>query len=171
MRGGVGSTQGKRVVELMSVKPILIIADDDDDAREMLASLLAEHGYVTRHARDGRDALMLLGALDGAPAILLLDLLMPMSGFEVLDVLANLGRSRDVPVLVLSALAPPADLPFGVDGYLPKPINPELLLQMLESLASAREPATPRPGDAAPAITRVHEGEAARRRESTNTVR
>lgn len=127
----------------MSRKPILIIADDDDDAREMLAALLAEHGYTTRVARDGRDALMLLGALDGAPAILLLDLLMPMSGFEVLDVLANLGRSRDVPILVLSALAPPADLPFGVDGYLPKPIDPDLLLRTLESLAQNQPPPNP----------------------------
>jgi CheY-like chemotaxis protein len=128
------------VVKLMSLKPILIIADDDDDAREMLAALLTEHGYVTRTARDGRDALMLLGALDGAPAVLLLDLLMPMSGFEVLDVLANLGRSREVPVLVLSALAPPADLPFGVAGYLPKPIDPDLLVRTLESLAPPSGP-------------------------------
>jgi two-component system phosphate regulon response regulator PhoB len=155
----------------MSLKPILIIADDDDDAREMLAALLAEHGYVTRPARDGRDALMLLGALDGAPAILLLDLLMPMSGFEVLDVLANLGRSRDVPVLVLSALAPPVDLPFGVDGYLPKPIDPDLLVRTIESLSRPYGASAPRRGDATPAVSRAHDVDTAHRAEPRNSVR
>jgi CheY-like chemotaxis protein len=119
----------------MSRERIVIVADDDENIRETVTTLLSEEGYETRAASEGREALMALDSLNGARCVLILDLLMPkMSGFEVLDVLSNMRRLPDVPVIVCSGVEPPKTLPDGVHQFITKPISFDALLMSLETL-------------------------------------
>ena len=83
--------------------PRVLVVDDDSGIRRYLATLLPSLGYEMVEASSGEQALEQLRARS-APAIVLLDLLMPgMSGLEVLD-----GLRRDhaqIPVVVLSTEA------------------------------------------------------------------
>ena len=80
----------------------VLIVDDDADARQILRTALETHGYQVREATNGAEALVALE--DTRPALLVLDLMMPiMDGFEVLKRLDTDAAYRDMPVLVVSA--------------------------------------------------------------------
>ncbi|MCA2978378.1 MAG: response regulator [Myxococcaceae bacterium] len=83
----------------------VVVAEDDDATRLMLARVLEAHGMVVRQAANGQRALEAIMAQ--APQVLLLDLLMPeLDGFEVLDKLRSLAAGAHMPVLVFSATSP-----------------------------------------------------------------
>jgi CheY-like chemotaxis protein len=122
----------------MSDRRLVIIADDDDDIRECVATVLRDEGLDVRLAGNGRAALALLDALGDEHCVLFLDLTMPvMSGFEVLDVLERTARLSALPVIVCSALAERAALPTAVRHRFGKPIDLERLLHVLEELCPA----------------------------------
>jgi CheY-like chemotaxis protein len=138
----------------MRTERVVIVADDDEDLRDALVTVLREEGYDTRAARDGREALLLLDGLHGRPCILLLDLMMPnLSGFDVLEVLSQARRLDVVPVVVCSAAlpAPDAPLPCGVRQCLPKPLCLGLLLETIADLCTE---APPLRSDVAPGLLR-----------------
>ncbi len=119
----------------MHAKRIVIVAEDDADIRDGLANILNDEGYETRTARDGAEALSVLESLNGAPCILLLDLMMPgVSGADVLVVLAREHRLSEVPVIVCSAVAGTPKLPIGVRQFISKPLSIETLLDALETI-------------------------------------
>jgi CheY-like chemotaxis protein len=67
----------------------ILLVEDDDDAREAVAQSLGSCGYRMLSARDGKHALELLGGETDAPALIVLDWMMPvMSGHELLGHLA-----------------------------------------------------------------------------------
>jgi CheY-like chemotaxis protein len=87
---------------------IVLVADDDDDLRALIAEALRTDGHDVIEARDGAD---LLGRLDDAvvggkrvPTVIVTDVLMPnLSGLGVLSILR---RARwDIPVILMTALA------------------------------------------------------------------
>jgi CheY-like chemotaxis protein len=90
----------------------ILIADDDADARRLLARMLAAHdpGAAVATASNGEEALQLLGQEEFD--LLLLDIMMPRtSGLEVLEALRQDPRTRELPVIVISALDPYATQP------------------------------------------------------------
>jgi class 3 adenylate cyclase len=108
----------------------ILVVDDNDENREMLARRLARQGYEVTMAAGGRAA---LEALRTGPAdLVLLDVLMPdLDGYEVLQQLkADEGR-RDIPVLMISALDEIESvvrcIELGAEDYLAKPFDPVLL--------------------------------------------
>ena len=81
--------------------PVLVV-EDDVNSRELLARILIEDGWRVETAVDGQDAMARIGAM--TPAAILLDLMMPrMDGFAVLRELRANPRTRDVPVIVVTA--------------------------------------------------------------------
>lgn len=114
--------------------PVLIV-DDDPDVREMLQSVLERHGYRVIVARHGRDALEQTGASGARPAIILLDLNMPvMDGEAFLAAQAAEPLLANVPVVVLSAeRQPPASVPANVRAVLAKPATIEVLLHLIRT--------------------------------------
>lgn len=90
-------------------KPYVIVADDDDDQRELLGLRLRREGFAVDTVADGKELLDLLerGAwLDGAGHVSLVisDLMMPRcTGWEVLEAIRR--RRLNVPVLIVSAVA------------------------------------------------------------------
>jgi signal transduction histidine kinase/CheY-like chemotaxis protein len=81
--------------------PRVLVVDDDPAARELLACALTAEGWRVVEAANGQAALDTLSA--GAPAAILLDLLMPeMDGFEFIEQLRQRPDGRDVPVVVVT---------------------------------------------------------------------
>ena len=113
----------------------LLLVEDDPDLRSMLTELLTANGYTVEAAADGQRGLHL--GLTRTFDLLLLDRRLPV--VEGIDLLTGL-RSRGVttPVLMLSALAQPADrvagLDAGAEDYLGKPFDIDELLARLRAL-------------------------------------
>lgn len=112
----------------------MLVVDDDAGIREALVAILEEEGYSVAAADDGEAALV--AARDRAPAIILLDLMMPrMNGWEVVEALARDPALRAVPVCVLSAFADRA--PAGVAAVLRKPIEIDGLIAVVARFCAA----------------------------------
>ena len=121
-----------------------ILAVDDERGIVRLVQInLEKHGYVVVTAFDGREGLEKVHS--EWPDLVVLDVMMPyMDGFEVLRTLKKDVRTRDIPVVLLTAKANDADVfegyRSGVDCYLTKPFNPrELLLIIKRILETPRE--------------------------------
>ena len=117
-----------------SLRPRLLIVDDDDAIRESLGEALAEDGFEVVLAANGREALDLLRS-NPRPSALLLDLMMPvMNGWEFRREQLNDPLLRDIPVLVISASgASPQTLlsQLGDVELIPKPVPYGGLLKAL----------------------------------------
>lgn len=125
-------------------KTVLIV----DDTRENLAvigQLLRPH-YHVRAANSGARALEVVQT-DPMPDLILLDVMMPgMDGYAVLDALKTMPRTRDIPVIFVTALDAVADeergLIAGAVDYVAKPIKPAVLLARVRThleLKAARD--------------------------------
>ncbi len=81
----------------------ILIVDDTPASLRLLAQLLTEHGYHVRPVTDG--ALAVAAALAEPPDLILLDIRMPqMNGYQVCARLKAEARTRDIPVIFISAL-------------------------------------------------------------------
>jgi CheY-like chemotaxis protein len=85
--------------------PILIV-DDDADIREALRGLLEEEGYEIVEASQGREALDLLRRAEVRPALVLLDLMMPlMDGWQLRARLRQDPELASIPIVIMTAHA------------------------------------------------------------------
>jgi DNA-binding response OmpR family regulator len=103
-------------------KRILLVEDDDALAQVYLTRLQAE-GFDVRRVSNGEDALA--SALSYSPNLVLLDVMMPkVSGFDVLDIFRNTPETRNLKIIMLTALSQDSDKTraesLGVDEYLVK---------------------------------------------------
>ncbi|KPM47420.1 response regulator [Jiulongibacter sediminis] len=106
-------------------RPILLLAEDNQDLRVFVADLLSGD-YQVIQAADGKEALELLGKT--WPDLIITDLMMPeMDGEELVRVLKRNEQYRSIPVIVLTAKSEDGDrinlLRIGVDDYLTKPFR------------------------------------------------
>ncbi len=115
----------------------ILVADDDESIRVLLADVLGEAGYDVRCADDGAQAIRRL--LEVPPDLMVLDLLMPgITGWDVLKVVAADPRLARVPVVVLTAYGESADAPAG-RPVIHKPMDCDLLRQTVGDLLAPRE--------------------------------
>ncbi|MCB0776723.1 MAG: response regulator [Chitinophagaceae bacterium] len=112
----------------------LLIVDDDDSIRSLLNQELTEAGYIIEEARNGKEALNCVR--DNRPDLIILDIMMPeMNGFDVAAVLKNDPQTMDIPIIVLSIVQDKTrGFRIGVDRYLTKPIDTNLLFNEIGSL-------------------------------------
>lgn len=106
------------------MNPVILIAEDDGDIRDLLRLYLEGEGYRVLEAENGAQALTL--AREQTPDMAILDVMMPeMNGFELTRALR---RYSDIPILILSARSQDNDkilgLNLGADDYIAKPFNP-----------------------------------------------
>src|ERR1041385_751380 len=129
----------------------ILIVDDDEKIARLLRDYLQPFGYQVDTARDGRAGLA--RALEGNYAAILLDVMLP--GLNGFDVLRELRRQSNVPVLMLTALGEEPDriagLEIGADDYLPKTFSTRELLARLRavirrSIVTARQKQSAEPG-------------------------
>src|SRR6266851_2404435 len=110
-------------------KLAVLIVEDDPDALEALGDLLDSHGYAVSSARNGAEALELLGR-SALPNLIVLDLLMPtMDGWEFRRRQKSDSRIAHIPVVVVSASS--AAKPIDADSILRKPVNIDRLLETI----------------------------------------
>ncbi len=110
--------------------PTMLVVDDVEDNREVLRRRLEREGYAVACAEGGRRALEM--AATGRYDLVLLDVMMPdIDGYEVLAQLKGAAATRDIPVIMISALD---DMPSvvrcieaGAEDFLPKPFDVVLL--------------------------------------------
>jgi CheY-like chemotaxis protein len=103
--------------------PVVLVVDDNDDTRTMYATLLTTAGFDVRLAADGDAA---LAAADQRPAVIIMDLAMPgLNGWEATRRLKTSERTKDIPVIVLTAHAldhyRDVAIAAGCDEFLSKP--------------------------------------------------
>lgn len=119
----------------------VLVVEDTPASLELLSELLSQAGYTVRPAQDGRMALR--SAQARPPELILLDVRMPgIDGYEVCRRLKEDVRTRDVPVIFLSALREPGDrlrgFELGAVDYIAKPYQPEEVLARVRTHVELR---------------------------------
>jgi len=104
----------------------ILIVDDNQDSRELVAKVLKNKGYQTTEAADGEEALE--RAVSEKPDLILLDISIPkIDGYEVARRLKSQEEFRDVPIIALTAHAMKGNrekvIVEGFEGYISKPID------------------------------------------------
>lgn len=118
-------------------RPLVLVADDNEDIRDLLATRLSTRGFDVTTAADGQAALGL--ALSEHPDIALLDWVMPIiQGHELCVKLKTDERTAQIPVVMLTARGEEEDrllgLDLGADAYLVKPFDIDELVGTLRRL-------------------------------------
>ena len=108
------------------IRPTVLLVEDESAQREMLAYNLEAEGFDVITADNGEDGLILVAEND--PDLIVLDWMMPqLSGIEVCRRLKSNSKTRQIPVIMLSARADEVDrvhgLETGADDYVAKPYS------------------------------------------------
>ena len=122
-------------------RPLVLIADDDEDILQLIAFRLERAGYDIVQARNGKQALRL--ALDLLPALAVLDVMMPgLDGYEVTRELRRNPATSATPVILLTARAQATDvaggMAAGADDFVKKPFDARDLMERVDRLLRPR---------------------------------
>jgi CheY-like chemotaxis protein len=114
----------------------LLVVDDNEDNRDMLARRLRRRGYQVSTAESGALALDMIGSTHRFDAVLL-DVMMPdITGLEVLAKLRTRFNKEQLPVVMATARSDSEDvveaLRLGANDYVTKPINLDEVISALE---------------------------------------
>ena len=122
--------------------PRILIVDDNEHNRAILAARLGANGYATAEACDGVEALEMVRS--EAPDLILLDVSMPrMDGLEACRRLRSDPKVGFVPVILVTARSDSKDvvagLEAGADEYLAKPIDQQALVARVRSMLRTKD--------------------------------
>jgi DNA-binding NarL/FixJ family response regulator len=160
-RRGAGLYIAQAAAHPARVEKILVI-DDDAKMRRQIAALLADEGFVTVEARNGREGVTL--AKQEHPDLIVCDITMPeMNGHRVLEALRTDGAMAHTPFIFLTGWGEREDLRtgmnLGADDYLVKPVEPSELVGAVRARLQRRKQAgatrAPTAADATPAALAV----------------
>jgi CheY-like chemotaxis protein len=124
-----------RAEQDMSARRILVV-DDNDDVRYILAILLGRSGgYETLEAANGQEAVET--AISGRPDLILMDIRLPdISGVDATKAIKNNPRTDQIPIVAYSALPlvgwKQQAFQAGMVAYLQKPVNLKLLMETIQ---------------------------------------
>ena len=129
----MSSTEGDR--------PVVLVADDDDDIRDLVAFRLDRAGYEVLRAGDGQQALDL--AKEHVPDLAVLDVMMPkLTGYDVTRELRADAATSRIAVILLTARVQEADVArgfeAGADDYVKKPFSPQELKARVQAVLGRR---------------------------------
>lgn len=117
-----------------------MVVDDDPSVREALTDFLSDEGFRVRDAVNGADALQQLASAREMPALMILDLSMPvMNGYEVLQQIMADEHTAPLPILVISGTLDEDVLPSEI-ASLPKPIDSGALVGAIRGILHERYP-------------------------------
>lgn len=118
-------------------KQTILIVDDEEDILELIQYNLTKEGYATLTALTGEQAIQ--AAAKAKPDLMVLDLMLPgMDGLEVTRYLKNSEKTRDIPIVMLTAKGEEADivagLELGASDYIAKPFSPKVLIARIRAV-------------------------------------
>ncbi len=117
----------------------ILVVDDDDISREVLALLLEKEGYSVETVVSGEAALLHLQQTTNPPHVLLIDMQMPgISGAELAQQLRHLSHGKAM-LLAMSASQPADSDLHGFDGFLLKPFTMQMLNAVIHGDSGAKE--------------------------------
>ena len=128
---------------IQNINKKILLIEDDEDIRELLKELLTCAGYLIDCACNGRDALTHLRSNEPLPALILLDMLMPiMSGLEFRTEQLKDNKLKHIPVIVMSANSQLEKIAKEAlaDDYLEKPLKIDTILNKINRLISKPNP-------------------------------
>jgi DNA-binding response OmpR family regulator len=128
---------------------LILVADDDDDVRELVVFRLERAGYRVVTAADGQEAVEV--ALERSPDVCVIDVMMPgLDGYQVTKRMRASAALAGVPIVLLTASVQEAAVnrgfEIGASDYIKKPFAPQDLLERIASALSGRSSST-LPGD------------------------
>ena len=131
--GGAGGAEARR-------KRTVLVAEDNDDVRLMMRTLLEMKGYGVVEAGDGQETLSV--AQVARPDLILMDLQLPrLNGFAVARFIRQHDELRGVPILIVSGHDPAKHrnlaLAAGCNGYVQKPVDFDQLERLIVDLLDA----------------------------------
>ena len=140
MKNAKESARPKEAIERISKK--ILVVDDNPLNVKLFSSKLKREGHETIPAYNGRDALVKI--MEEPIDIVLLDLMMPvMDGFEVLERLKSNPTTRNIPVIVITAMNEAEErlnkLEVKADELLAKPVSTVELVARVRSMLHLRE--------------------------------
>ena len=118
----------------------VIYVEDDQEMIELVIMILSRHGFQVKGANGGRNGLDMI--FQDPPDLVLLDLMMPgMDGWEVYQQLKANEKTRNIPVIIVTAKAQAIDRVLGlhiakVDDYIAKPFRPQELVDSIDRVLS-----------------------------------
>ena len=115
----------------------VLVIEDERDLVDGLVYNLHREGYDTVVSHDGQEGLRKAQTL--LPDLILLDIMLPsLSGTEILRALRAGERTRDIPVIIITARGEETDqvvgFSLGADDYVTKPFSPKVLMQRIKAL-------------------------------------
>lgn len=115
----------------------ILVVEDSPTQAKLLRHLLEQHHYRVRVADDGKQALCLLA--EHKPTLVISDVVMPeMDGFELCKRIKGDESTKDIPVVLLTALVESEDvfegLACGADNFITKPYSEDYLVSSLENI-------------------------------------
>lgn len=119
----------------------ILIAEDDQDIRELVSLTLQFHGHEVVSAVDGAEA---LEKAQGDPFdVILMDVRMPrMTGYEACRRMREIDVTREVPIIFLSAKGQESEIKAGMEAgatqYILKPFVPEVLAGQIGEILKDR---------------------------------
>lgn len=113
------------------------IIEDEEDIVELIKYNLVKSGYTVSQALTGERGLESVN--EKAPDLILLDLMLPgVGGLEVCKIIRSNPKTRNIPVIMVSAKGAESDvvtgLELGADDYITKPFSPKVLLARVDAV-------------------------------------
>lgn len=91
-------------MSLSSITKLILVVEDDPDIRELLKVALEMEGHSVETAQNGQEAWDFLNGANPKPALMIIDLMMPvMDGWKLLELKAHSPDFKDIPAMIVSA--------------------------------------------------------------------
>ncbi|MDX1521120.1 MAG: response regulator [Anaerolineae bacterium] len=118
-------------------KPLILVAEDERDIRDLIVFTLQINGYNVVDVPNGEEAVE--KAKEIIPDLILMDVRMPkMTGYEACEALKKQKETEDIPVIFLSAKGQEVEISTGMDkgaeAYLLKPFAPDNLSKQVNEI-------------------------------------
>lgn len=127
--------------EMSGSRPVIVVADDDEDILVLVSFRLDRAGHEVLTARNGEEALQLI--CDRRPDAAVLDVKMPkLTGIDVVKQVREHEAVGDTPVILLSAGVQEDTIARGIEAgandYIRKPFSPDDLVQRLSEVLASK---------------------------------